>query len=203
MDDSPPVSSPHWIFPGKNTEVGHHFLLQGILLTQESNPRLLHQQVDSLLLNHQESPDYIVGGWIMLPTPCQISMSWTLELVNMVIYVAKGTLQMWLSSRSWDKQLILDYLNGPGMITRVLIRGEGQESWSGKKKMCQEELRVESCGWEPRDGLEAGRGENRLSSGDSRREQACCPLDLNPLRMILSIWLPRTKRKNVCVILSL
>ena len=81
-------------------------------------------------------------------------------------------------------------------------KGEGQESWSQKKKTCQEELRVESCGWEPRDGLEAGRGENRLSSGDSRREQACCHLDLNPLRMILSIWLPRTKRKNVCVILS-
>ena len=49
-------------FPGKNTGVGCHFLFQGILLTQELNPRLLHQQVDSLLLNHQGSPAYIVGG---------------------------------------------------------------------------------------------------------------------------------------------
>ena len=39
-----------WGSPGKNTGVGYHVLLQGIFLTQESNPHLLHQQVDSLLL---------------------------------------------------------------------------------------------------------------------------------------------------------
>ena len=41
-----------WNFPGKNTEVGCHFLLQGIFLTQGSNLcllRLLHWQ-DSLPL---------------------------------------------------------------------------------------------------------------------------------------------------------
>ena len=40
-----------WDFPGKNTGVGCHFLLQGIFLTQGSNPHLLHLlywQVDSL-----------------------------------------------------------------------------------------------------------------------------------------------------------
>ena len=31
-----------WDFPGKNTGVGFHFLLQGIFLTQGSNPSLLH-----------------------------------------------------------------------------------------------------------------------------------------------------------------
>ena len=31
-----------WDFPGKNTGVGSHFLLQGIFQTQESNPFLLH-----------------------------------------------------------------------------------------------------------------------------------------------------------------
>ena len=30
-----------WDFPGKNTGVGCHFLLQGILLIQGSNPHLL------------------------------------------------------------------------------------------------------------------------------------------------------------------
>ena len=39
-----------WNFPGKNGEVGSHFLLQGIFLTQGLN---LHWQVDSLLLSHQ------------------------------------------------------------------------------------------------------------------------------------------------------
>ena len=33
-------SSP-WDFPSKNTGVGYHFLLQGIILTQGSKPHLL------------------------------------------------------------------------------------------------------------------------------------------------------------------
>ena len=41
-----------WDFPGKNTEIGCHFLLRGIFLTKGSNPRLLHWQVDSLWLSH-------------------------------------------------------------------------------------------------------------------------------------------------------
>ena len=48
-----------WDFPGKNTGVGCHFLLQGIFLTQESNPcllSLLHWQADSLPLSHLGSP---------------------------------------------------------------------------------------------------------------------------------------------------
>ena len=45
-----------WYFPGKNTGVGHHFLLQRIFPSQGSNPYLLHWEVDSLPLNHQESP---------------------------------------------------------------------------------------------------------------------------------------------------
>ena len=41
-----------WDFPGKNTGVGCHFLLQGIFPTQGSNPQPLHWQVDSLPLSH-------------------------------------------------------------------------------------------------------------------------------------------------------
>ena len=36
-----------WHFPGKNTGVGCHFLLQGVFLTQGSNLHLLHWQLDS------------------------------------------------------------------------------------------------------------------------------------------------------------
>ena len=46
-------------FPHGNTGVGSHFLLQGIFLTQESNPpllRLLHWKEDSLPLHHLGSP---------------------------------------------------------------------------------------------------------------------------------------------------
>ena len=45
-----------WDFPGKNTGVGCHFLLQGVFPTQGLNLRLLHWQVDSLPLSHQGSP---------------------------------------------------------------------------------------------------------------------------------------------------
>ena len=52
-DYSPPGSSSPWGFPGKNNGVGCHFLLQGIIPTQGSNPRLLyhlHWQAASLPL---------------------------------------------------------------------------------------------------------------------------------------------------------
>ena len=38
MDYSLPGFLCPWNFPGKNTEVGYHFLVQGIFLTQGSNP---------------------------------------------------------------------------------------------------------------------------------------------------------------------
>ena len=44
-----------WSFPGKNTGVGCHFLLEGVFHTQGSNPHLLcllHWQADSLPLSH-------------------------------------------------------------------------------------------------------------------------------------------------------
>ena len=45
-----------WDFPGKNTGMGCHFLLQGIFPTQESNLSLwclLHWQADALPLRHR------------------------------------------------------------------------------------------------------------------------------------------------------
>ena len=48
MDSSPPGFSVHGVFPGKNTEMSCHFLLQGIFSTQGSNPCLMYWQVDSL-----------------------------------------------------------------------------------------------------------------------------------------------------------
>ena len=41
-DYSPPGSSVHGNFPGKDTEVGSHSLIQGIFLTQGSNQGLPH-----------------------------------------------------------------------------------------------------------------------------------------------------------------
>ena len=56
MHCSPPGSSVHGIFPGKSTALKTHCLLQRISPTQESNPRPLHWQADSLSLFHLGSP---------------------------------------------------------------------------------------------------------------------------------------------------
>ena len=50
-----PGSSVHGFFPGKNTGVGCHFLLQGIFLTQGSNPDLQHCKQMLYHLSHQGS----------------------------------------------------------------------------------------------------------------------------------------------------
>ena len=42
-----------WNFPGNNTGVGCHSILQGIFLTQGLNLRLLHWQADSVSLSHR------------------------------------------------------------------------------------------------------------------------------------------------------
>ena len=44
-----------WDFPGKNTGVGCHFLLQGIFPTQRSNTGLLHCRLILYQLSHQGS----------------------------------------------------------------------------------------------------------------------------------------------------
>ena len=51
MDCSLPGFSA-WDFPGKSTGVGRHFLLQGIFLTQGSNPGLLHCRQTLYPLSH-------------------------------------------------------------------------------------------------------------------------------------------------------
>ena len=45
-----------WNSSGKNTGVGCHSLLQGIFLTQGSNPGLLHRRQILYHLSHQKSP---------------------------------------------------------------------------------------------------------------------------------------------------
>ena len=47
-----------WDFPGKNTWVGCHSLLQGILATRGSNPGLLHCRKILYHLSHQGSPNH-------------------------------------------------------------------------------------------------------------------------------------------------
>ena len=55
-----------WVYPGKNTGVGCHFLLQGILQTQGLTPHLLYWLVDSLALVSSGKPNLEVINSQML-----------------------------------------------------------------------------------------------------------------------------------------
>ena len=66
-----------WDFPGKNTGVGNHFLLQGIFLTQEPNPHLLHWQVGSLPLSHQGNPHIMYI--------CMYKFIWSISLTSAIL----------------------------------------------------------------------------------------------------------------------
>ena len=73
MDCSLPGSSIHCFFPGKNTGVGCHFLLQGIFLTQGLNQGLLYYRHTPQCLSHQGSHikvgqwDYAYRYWYVFP----------------------------------------------------------------------------------------------------------------------------------------
>ena len=54
-----------WDSPGQNAGVGSHFLLQGIFLTQGSNPSLLHCRWILYYLSHQGSPRIL--EWVAYP----------------------------------------------------------------------------------------------------------------------------------------
>ena len=54
-----------WNSPGQNTGVGSHSLLQGIFLTQGSNPSLPHCRWIIYQLRHQESPRIL--DWVAYP----------------------------------------------------------------------------------------------------------------------------------------
>ena len=83
-----------WDFPGKNTGVGCHFLLQGIFLTQGWNPGLLHWQPDSLPLSHPRTLSYpftlynLSHGKSLRCGTCQvILLGQTLSRSKMLSYV--------------------------------------------------------------------------------------------------------------------
>ena len=63
-----------WDSPGKNTGVDCHSLLQGIFLTQELNPRLLHCRQILYHLGHQGSP---IKNWEQLKNPLALHFSLT------------------------------------------------------------------------------------------------------------------------------
>ena len=72
-----------WDFPGKNTGVGCHFLLQGTFLTQGSNLRLLHWEADSLPLSDlQFSSVQSLSRVRLFATPRTAARQASLSIIN-------------------------------------------------------------------------------------------------------------------------
>ena len=84
MECSLPVSSIHGIFPGKNTGVGCHFLLQGISPTQGSNWGLLTFQIDAL----QSEPP---GKFLLFNITLLVSIHVSVYICNYLILTVYRT----------------------------------------------------------------------------------------------------------------
>ena len=74
-----------WDFPGKNTGVGCHFLLQEIFPTQGLNPSLPHCWLTLYLLSHQGSPEFLNYWWYS-----QIYSFYAFEFVSFKAFPLQG-----------------------------------------------------------------------------------------------------------------
>ena len=74
MDCSPPGSSVHLDSPGKNTGVGCHVLLQGIIPSQGLNPGLPHCRRILYSLSHQGRPRIL--EWVAISLLQGIFPTW-------------------------------------------------------------------------------------------------------------------------------
>ena len=77
-----------WSFPGKNTGVGCHFLLQGIILTQAFKPHLLNSlywEADSLPLHHLGSCVYKYPIFIYSSVDGHLGCFHILAIINNVV----------------------------------------------------------------------------------------------------------------------
>ena len=97
-------------FPGKNTGVGCHFLLQEIFPTQGLNPGLLHCRQMLHCLSHQGSHNYIqipgllLTGWVTLDKPLKICDSGT-SLMAQWLRLCTSTTGDTGSSPCWETKI--------------------------------------------------------------------------------------------------
>ena len=90
MDCSLPSSFVHGVFPGKNTEVGCHFLLQGIFPIQASNLSFLPWQVGSLPLASLGCASLLPGDASGSPPSGGHTASPTSRVSNSVVWLGAG-----------------------------------------------------------------------------------------------------------------
>ena len=136
MGCSPPGSSVHRIFAGKNTGVGCHFLLQRIFLTQGFNPGLLLCRLTLYCLSHQ-------GNLIHSELQKNLSYIMTFIWVSQLILVVKNPPAMQEPQEMWVQSLGGEDPLEEGMATSTLVfmpgESHGQKSLVGYSPWVQRE----------------------------------------------------------------
>ena len=117
MDCSPPGSFVHGNSPGKNTRVGCHALLQGIFLTQESSPGLLHLQEDSLPSEPPGKQWQIQGQLVSFFSP---NYWWGQMSVKMVEWVAWRNCPFIETPKKWTKTVRINFVRTLGSSQRFI-----------------------------------------------------------------------------------
>ena len=97
-----------WDFPGKDTGVGCHFLLQGIFPTQGSNPGLLHCRQILYRLSYKGSPIYEdpcksenVRSWLITWKPLAV-LAWEKSSICSLVGKERRELE-WITCCWWEE----------------------------------------------------------------------------------------------------
>ena len=106
--------------------MGSYFLFQGIFLTQGLNPCLLHWQVDSLPLNHQESPSMVITR--------KSNNQWYIMIKRRLLLGRKVMTNLDSILKSRDITLPTKVCLVKAMVFPVVMYG--CESWTVKKAEC-------------------------------------------------------------------
>ena len=125
-----------WNFPGKNTRVGYHFLLQEIFLTQGSNPHhlcLLNCRQLLYLLSHQRNPICTnIYTWKLLSHVWLFETPWTiacLALLSLSMGILQARILEQLAMPSSRDRTQVSCIAGRFFTTWATM--EAQEYWSG------------------------------------------------------------------------
>lgn len=108
---------------------------------------------------------------VMAPKDVYVLISWTCESVTLH---SKRDLQMWLWWRSWDREIILNYLSEPNVITRVFIkqrsrRIRGDVMMEAGSRVSERDWKMLHCWlWRWRQGPKAKECRGPLESGGGK-----------------------------------
>ena len=102
-----------WNFPGKNTGMVSHSLLQGIFLTQGSNPGLPHCRQVLYHLSHQGSPYICMCVYICIYIPCVYIREYYSAIQRMEFYhLQQHVLLSEVSQMEKDKYYLISLVCG-------------------------------------------------------------------------------------------